>query len=102
MKGLKVLTAIASVITVGAVIVPPALASFGDFMLGVGATVGVGAIVNSVQRSNEANRNRPVSPQDEYFRGLQDGINGAKYDNPRNSPDYDRGFKEGAQRRNQR
>ena len=42
MKGLKVLTAIASVITVGAVIVPPALASFGDFMLGVGATLALG------------------------------------------------------------
>jgi hypothetical protein len=102
MKFFKPLTAIASVVTLGTVFAPPALASFGDFMLGVGATVGVGAIVNSVQRSNEADRNRPVSPQDEYFRGLQDGINGARYDNPRNSPDYDRGFKEGAQRRNQR
>ncbi|MEB3226977.1 MAG: hypothetical protein VKJ27_01215 [Synechocystis sp.] len=102
MKGFKVLTAIASAVTVSSLVAPPALASFGDFMLGVGATVGVGAIVNSVQRSNEANRNRPVSPKDEYFRGLQDGINGARYDNPRNSVDYDRGFQEGARRRNQR
>ena len=102
MRYLKSLTAIASVVTISFTAASPAQASFGDFMLGVGATVGVGAIVNSIQRSNEADRNRPVSPKDEYFRGLQDGINGARYDNPRNSRDYDRGFQEGVRRRNQR
>lgn len=78
----------------------PAQASWGDFFLGVGATVGVGAIVNSVRRS-EASRYAPVPPQQEYYRGVQDGMNGAKYDNPRNSPDYDRGYEQGAQRRQQ-
>lgn len=102
MRYLKSLTAIASVLTISITAAPPAQASFGDFMLGVGATVGVGAIIKGVQRSNEANRYRPVSPEDEYFRGLQDGINGARYDNPRNSRDYDRGFQEGVRRRNQR
>ncbi|MEB3310561.1 MAG: hypothetical protein VKJ02_10030 [Snowella sp.] len=77
----------------------PAQASWGDFFLGVGAAVGVGAIVNSAQRA-EAQRYAPVPPEQEYFRGLQDGINGARYDNPRNSPDYDRGFEEGVRRRN--
>jgi hypothetical protein len=42
-----------------------------------------------------------VPPQQEYYRGVQDGMNGAKYDNPRNSPDYDRGYEEGAKRRQQ-
>ncbi len=77
----------------------PAQASWGDFFLGVGTAVGVGAIVNSAQRAN-AQRYAPVPPEQEYFRGLQDGINGARYDNPRNSPDYDRGFEEGVRRRN--
>lgn len=77
----------------------PAQASWGDFFLGVGTAVGVGAIVNSAQRSN-AQRYAPVPPEQEFFRGVQDGINGARYDNPRNSPDYDRGFEEGIRRRN--
>lgn len=78
----------------------PAQASWGDFFLGVGAAVGVGAIVNSNQRA-QADRYRPVPPEQEYWRGVEDGMNGARYDNPRNSPDYDRGFQEGMRRRNQ-
>ncbi len=89
----------ASILTVSLGFTAPALASFGDFMLGVGATVGIGAIVNSAQNSNEANRMRPVPPEQEYYRGVEDGANGAKYDNPRNSSDYDRGYRVGAQRR---
>ena len=73
----------------------PACASFGDFMLGVGAAVGVGAIVNSANSNNQP----PPSPQQEYYRGVEDGTNGAKYDNPRSSTDYDRGYREGARRR---
>jgi hypothetical protein len=72
----------------------PAQASFGDFMLGVGAGVGTSAIIRNNQRARE-DRYRPVSPEQEFFRGRQDGINGLRYDNPRNSGDYDRGFQEG-------
>ncbi len=75
-----------------------AQASFGDFMLGVGAAVGVRAIVDANQRSTEQ-RYKPVSPRDEYYRGRQDGINNLKYDNPRRSSDYDRGYEEGARQR---
>lgn len=74
--------------------IKPAQASFGDFMLGVGAAVGTSAIIRSNQRAREE-RYRPVSPQQEFYRGRQDGINGLKYDNPRNSSDYDRGYQEG-------
>jgi hypothetical protein len=74
--------------------IKPAQASFGDFMLGVGAAVGTGAIIRSNQRAREE-RYRPVSPQQEFYRGRQDGINGLKYDNPRDSSDYDRGYQEG-------
>ncbi len=76
----------------------PAQASFGDFMLGVGASVGVRAIIDANQRSTEE-RYKPVSPEQEYYRGRQDGINGARYDNPRRSSDYDRGYEEGARQR---
>ena len=77
----------------------PAQASWGDFFLGVGAGVGTSAIINSNRRAKEQ-RYAPTSPDQEFFRGVQDGLNGARYDNPRNSPDYDRGFEEGTQRRN--
>ncbi len=80
--------------------VAPAQASFGDFMLGVGAAAGTSILINSNRRAAEA-RYRPVSPEQEFYRGLEDGINGARYDNPRNSSDYDRGFREGSQRRHQ-
>jgi hypothetical protein len=76
----------------------PARASWGDFFLGVGSAVGVRAIVDSNRRAQQE-RYRPVSPQQEYYRGLEDGTNGARYDNPRRSSDYDRGYEEGARRR---
>lgn len=76
----------------------PARASWGDFFLGVGAAVGVRAIVDSNRRAQQE-RYRPVSPQQEYYRGLEDGTNGARYDNPRRSPDYDRGYEAGVRRR---
>jgi hypothetical protein len=76
----------------------PARASWGDFFLGVGAAVGIGAIAES-NRQAEAERYRPVPPKQEYYRGLEDGMNGARYDNPRRSPDYDRGYEVGARRR---
>lgn len=78
--------------------IKPAQASFGDFMLGVGAGVGTSAIIRNNQRARE-DRYRPVSPDQEFFRGRQDGINGLRYDNPRNSIDYDRGFQEGLRMR---
>lgn len=76
----------------------PAQANFGDFLLGVGATLGVGAIVEG-NRADAERRYRPVPPEEEYFRGIQDGTNRANYDNPRNSLDYDRGYQEGMRRR---
>ena len=78
--------------------VKPAKASFGDFMLGVGAAAGVGAIIRNNQRAAQE-RYGPSTPQEEYFRGRQDGFNGLRYDNPRNSPDYTRGFQEGLRAR---
>lgn len=73
----------------------PAKADLGDLLLGIGATAGVSAIINN----NQENRYRPVPPKEEYYRGVQDGVNGNKYDNPRNSSDYDTGYEEGLQRR---
>ncbi len=89
------LTVITTALITGATTsIKPAQASFGDFMLGVGAAVGTGAIIRSNQRAREE-RYRPVSPQQEFYRGRQDGINGLRYDNPRDSSDYDRGYQEG-------
>ncbi|MGK7881009.1 MAG: hypothetical protein AB4060_13045 [Crocosphaera sp.] len=50
----------------------PAQANFGDFLLGVGATLGVGAIIEG-NRADAERRYRPVPPEQEYFRGIQDG-----------------------------
>ena len=87
-----------SIITTGLISsftnIKPAQASFGDFMLGVGAAVGVGAIIDNNRRAEEE-RYRPVPPEQEYYRGRQDGINGLKYDNPRVTREYDRGYEEG-------
>ena len=79
-------------------IIKPAQASFGDFLLGVGTAVGVGAIIDSNKRDAER-RYKPVPPEQEFYRGKQDGINGLKYDNPRNSKDYDRGYEQGMRQR---
>ncbi len=78
--------------------VAPAKASFGDFMLGVGVAAGAGAIIRNNNRAAQE-RYRPVPPEQEYYRGVEDGTNGVRYDNPRNSPDYDRGYRVGSQRR---
>lgn len=76
----------------------PAKASFGDFLLGAGVAVGAGAIIQGNNRARQE-RYRPVPPQQEFNRGLIDGMNRARYDNPRNSPDYTRGYQEGLNRR---
>lgn len=92
--GLSTLTTVSAIATFSS----PAQANFGNFLLGTG--VGVGSTL-LIQNNRQATRDRyrPVSPEEEHFRGLQDGINGARYDNPRNSRDYDRGFQEGLRRR---
>lgn len=77
----------------------PAKADFGDFLLGVGAAAGVSAISNNSRRQSEQ-RYRPVAPQEEYYRGVRDGTSALKYDNPRNSTDYDQGYEEGLRRSN--
>lgn len=83
-----------SLVSLGTFNLKPAQASFGDFMLGVGAGVGTSVIINNNRRAQE-DRYRPVPPEQEFARGRSDGINGLKYDNPRNSRDYTRGYEEG-------
>ena len=90
-----------SLISLASVITLPQTAkalSFGE-VLGIGA--GVFAVDQVIRNNNNAARDRytPRSPQEEFFRGVQDGQNGARYDNPRNSSDYDDGFNEGLRRR---
>lgn len=99
---MKAMTAIAlasatAMTTIGT-FCPPARASWGDFFLGVGAAAGTGIIINN-NRQAEARRYGYASPQQEYYRGVEDGVNRATYDNPRNSPDYDRGYRDGLRRK---
>lgn len=93
--GLTGLTLLTSAVTFS----PPAQASFGDFLLGTGVGVGTTLLINSNNQRDTANRYRQTTPEAEFVRGVQDGTNGARYDNPRNSMDYDRGFQEGMRRR---
>jgi hypothetical protein len=99
--GLSVFSAIASLAPTANV----AQASFGNFMLGVGAATGTSAIIHSnrrateaEQRATEAERQQTVSAEEEFFRGLQDAMNGLPYDNFRSTTDYDEGFQEGVRR----
>ncbi len=99
MKKITAITLILSTfITTTQLLLKPAQANFGDFLLGVGAAVGVGAIVEG-NRADAERRYRPVLPQQEYYRGVEDGVNGANYDNPRSSVHYDRGYEEGLRKR---
>jgi hypothetical protein len=98
---LAIFTAMASLAPTATV----AQASFGNFMLGVGAAAGTSAVINSNRRANEAEQRaaevesqRPVSPEEEFFRGLQDALNGLPYDNFRATDYYDEGFQEGVRR----
>lgn len=91
--GLTALTALSALCALPT----PAKADFGDFLLGVGAAAGTSAVINSNRRAED--KYRPVSPEQEYYRGTEDGINGAKYDNPRSSSDYDKGYEEGLRKR---
>jgi hypothetical protein len=82
-----------------------AQASFGNFMLGVGAAAGTSAVINANRRATEAEQRaaeaelqRTVSAEEEFFRGLQDALNGLPYDNFRATVDYDQGFQEGVRR----
>ena len=90
-----------SLISVAGIVTLPQTAkalSFGE-VLGIGA--GVFVVDQVIRNNNNAARDRytPRSPQEEFFRGVQDGRNGARYDNPRNSRDYDDGFNEGLRQR---
>jgi len=101
-----------SVVTAIATLVPTARvakASFGDFLLGVGVAAGTSAVINSNRRANaaeqrttEAQRQQAVTPDEEFFRGLQDALNGRPYDNFRATTDYDEGFQEGVRRLQER
>lgn len=103
--GLSVVAAIASLAPTANV----AQASFGNFLLGVGAAAGTSAVINSNRRANEAEqrateaeRQQPASSEEEFFRGLQDALNGLPYDNFRTTTDYDEGFQEGVRRTQER
>ncbi len=96
----KTLTAIlATIVVTPAILIPfstPAKAlSFGE-ALGIGA----GAVLINQTINNNRQRYRFVPPEQEHRRGLEDGFNRARYDNPRDSGDYDRGFIEGRRRAN--
>ncbi len=56
-----------------------------------GEAVGIGAGALLINRAVQDNRQRYrfVPPEQEFQRGLEDGFNFARYDNPRNSRDYD-------------
>jgi hypothetical protein len=68
-----------------------------------GEALGVGAGVLLLDRAVDSNRQRYrfVPPEEEFRRGVEDGFNRARYDNPRDSRDYDDGFMEGRRRANQ-
>jgi hypothetical protein len=88
--------------TVGVVSIPtPVKADFGDVMLGIGAGAATGIIINNNTKRSTEDRYKPVPPEQEYYRGVQDGVNGEKYDNPRNSSDYDKGYEDGLAKRQQ-
>ncbi|PSF39347.1 hypothetical protein C7H19_00735 [Aphanothece hegewaldii CCALA 016] len=76
----------------------PASANFGNFMLGAGVGAGSAILINNSQNQRRQ-RYGFVPPEQEFTRGRQDGFNGAKYDNPRNSNEYTRGFQEGLRMR---
>ena len=74
---------------------PKAIAlTFGE-ALGVGA--GVLLLDKAINSNNDRYNYRP--PEQEYRRGLEDGYNRVRYDNPRNSGDYDKGYTDGGRRR---
>jgi hypothetical protein len=93
----RILTILTTLSTVS-LFAMPARASFGDFLLGAGVATGAAVVINSNRRADAASRAAPPTPEQEFFRGVQDGTNRARYDNPRNSPDYDRGFQKGLER----
>jgi hypothetical protein len=68
-----------------------------------GEALGVGAGVLIIDKAIDNNQQRYQyrSPQEEYNRGLEDGFNRARYDNPRNSREYDNGYTQGRRRANQ-
>jgi hypothetical protein len=90
-------TALALTITSLVAFSAPAKAlTFGE-ALGVGAATVI--IDRAIQRGKVDESTRYVSPDREYYRGVEDGANGARYDNPRNSIDYDQGYQEGIRKR---
>ncbi|WP_013324868.1 hypothetical protein [Gloeothece verrucosa] len=68
--------------------------------LSFGEAVGIGAGVILIDQAidNNRQRHRYVAPRQEYERGLEDGYNDARYDNPRRSRDYDEGYNHGRTR----
>jgi hypothetical protein len=91
------LTALTS-LTALAAFATPARANWGSFL--GGAAVGAGSTV-LIKNSQNQRRERYgfAPPEQECNRGRQDGFNGARYDNPRNSPDYTRCFQDGLRMR---
>lgn len=86
-------------------IIPLLMSSFTPIAqaLSFGEAIGIGAgaiVINeAVQRTQRNNRGR--NPEAEFNRGVEDGFARARYDNPRNSVDYSKGFDMGVKRRQQ-
>lgn len=99
---MKKITAISliTITSVGAVsgFAAPARANFGNFLLGAGVGAGSAILINNSQNQNRQ-RYGFAPPEQECNRGRQDGFNGARYDNPRNSSDYTRCFQDGLRMR---
>jgi hypothetical protein len=72
----------------------PARANWGSFLGGAAVGAGSAVVINNSQNQRRQ-RYSAVPADQEFTRGRQDGINGARYDNPRNSSAYTRGFEEG-------
>ena len=68
------------------------------FALSLGEAIGISAGLYLLKKVNENSRHHFVKPQKEYRRGLEDGFNHVKYDNPRNSSKYNQGYIEGNRR----
>jgi len=87
-------TVIASTAAVSAIATPVKAASLGT-VLGLAAGGAAAGIIIDRNIKAEHDRYAYHSPEVEYDRGLQDGEQRVKYDNPRNSDAYDRGYDKG-------
>lgn len=96
----KVLTTVLTTLTTTTAIVGMISPSVVALTFGEALGIGAGAIILDRAINSNQDRYQYRSPEQEYRRGLEDGFNRARYDNPRNSRDYDNGYTQGRQRAN--